>query len=215
MTRRKINPTLRRILLVLAAAMTLLLGYYAGNQFSREQFDAGSATLLPHARELPEFSLVGQDGEPFTRESLKGKWHLVFFGYTYCPDICPTTLTRYTQVTNRLGDAPDVLDNTRVLFVSVDPGRDTPARLKEYVQFFNPEFIGATGDPDELARLAKAFALFYQAHEPDENGNYLIDHSAAVAIVNPDARLLGYFSAVTDPEVISRDYRRIVEFFGS
>lgn len=207
------NPNLRRTLLILAAALTMLLGYLAGNQFSREQFDSGSVTLLPQPRPLPEFSLVGQDGAPFTRDSFKGKWHLVFFGYTYCPDICPTTLTRYTQVTNRLTDAPQVLENTRVLFVSVDPKRDMPARLKEYVQFFNPEFLGATGDPEEIARLAKAFALFYQAHEPDENGNYLIDHSAAVAIVNPDAELVGYFTSVTDPKIIAGDYRRLVEYF--
>ena len=208
------NPNLRRAVLVLLAAATLLLGYYAGNQFSRQRYDPGSVTLLPQPRELAEFSLVDYDDAPFNRDSLKGKWHLVFFGYTYCPDICPTTLTRYTQVSNRLQEAPDVLDNTRVLFVSVDPQRDIPPRLKEYVQYFNPDFLGATGDADEIARLAKEFALFYQLHEPDANGNYLIDHSAAVAIVSPDAELVGYFSSVTDPEVIATDYRRLVEFFG-
>ena len=209
------NPNLRRAVLVLLAVLTLLLGYYAGNQFSRQRLDPGSITLLPESRSLPEFSMVDYNGEPFTRDSLKGKWHLVFFGYTYCPDICPTTLTRYTQVANRLQEAPEVLADTRVLFVSVDPDRDVPARLREYVQFFNPEFLGATGSAEEITRLAKAFALFYQVHEPDANGNYLVDHSAAVAIVNPDAELVGYFNAVMDPEVIATDFRRLVEFFGS
>ena len=209
------NPNLRRAILVLLAVVTLLLGYYAGNQFSRQRLDPGSVTLLPESKPLPDFALVDYDGQPFTRDSFKGKWHLVFFGYTYCPDICPTTLTRYTQVSNRLQSSPDVLANTRVLFVSVDPQRDIPARLKEYVQYFNPEFLGATGDPEEIARLAKAFALFYQLHEPDANGNYLVDHSAAVAIVNPDAELVGYFTAVMDPEVIAADFRRLVEFFGT
>lgn len=209
------KPNLRRAVLVLLAVGTLLLGYYAGNQFSHQRLDPGSVTLLPEFKPLPEFSLVDYNGEPFTRDSLQGKWHLVFFGYTYCPDICPTTLTRYTQVNNRLQEAPEVLGSTRVLFVSVDPKRDIPERLKEYVQFFNPEFLGATGDPEEIAQLAKAFALFYQVHEPDANGNYLIDHSAAVAIVNPNAELVGYFNAVMDPEVIASDFRRLVEFFGS
>lgn len=213
MTRRPLKPNVRRAVLVMLAVATLLLGYYAGNQFSRQRLDPGSVTLLPHFKPLPEFSLTDYDGEPFTRDSLNGRWHLVFFGYTYCPDICPTTLTRYTLVSNRLEAAPDVLEKTRVLFVSVDPKRDIPARLREYVQFFNPEFLGATGDPEEIRRLAEAFALFYQLHEPDANGNYLVDHSAAVAIVNPDAELVGYFTAVMDPEVIATDFRRLVEFF--
>ena len=210
-----LNPWVRRALVVVFAAGTLLLGYLAGNQFGRQHFDPGSITLLPEGKALPEFELVDQDGKPFTKAQLEGKWNLVFFGYTYCPDICPTTLTRYTQVTNRLQDAPEVLASTRVLFVSVDPKRDPPERLKEYVHYFNPEFSGATGDPEQIASLAKTLALFYEAHEPDENGNYSIDHSAAVAIIDPHAKLVGYFNAVLDPAVIAADYRRLVEKFGN
>jgi len=213
MTKRRMNPNLRRTLMVLFAAAALLAGYYLGNQYQRERFEPGSITLLPSPKPLPEFDLVGFGDAPFTLADLQDNWHLVFFGYTYCPDICPTTLTRYAQVINRLQEQPEVAEQTRVLFVSVDPQRDTPQRLEEYVQFFNPDFLGATGEPDEIARLAKSLALFYEQHEPDANGNYLIDHSAAVAIIDPQGRLMGYFSAVLDPYAIAHDFGRLVEFY--
>ena len=213
MSKTRPNPNLRRIVLLAAAVLTMLTGYYFGNQFANRQLDPGSLTLLPAPKTLPAFELVDDEGEAFTPASLKDHWTLAFFGYTYCPDICPTTLTRYTPVLNRLQDKPEVVDNTRVLFVSVDPERDTPERLKEYVEYFNPDFQGATGEPTQIAELAKALALFYQAHEPDANGNYLIDHSAAVAIIDPDAQLVGYVNAVLDPQVIASDYGRLVQHF--
>jgi len=213
MQKRRMNTTLRRSLMVLIATAALVAGYYLGNQYQRQQFEPGSITMLPSPKPLPEFELISFGGSPFTRGNLEGKWHLVFFGYTYCPDICPTTLTRYAQVMNRLQEQPEIAEKTRVLFVSVDPERDTPQRLEEYVKFFNPDFLGATGDPAQIAALAKVLALFYQQHEPDANGNYLIDHSAAVAIIDPEARLVGYFSAVLDPIAISYDLGRLVEFY--
>ena len=206
--------TLSRALLLTAAVFIMMAGYYLGNQYAtRQPFDPGSITLLPEPKPLPEFSLVDHSDEALTRESLEGRWTLIYIGYTYCPDICPTTLTRYAQVMNRLQGQPEVLKKTRVLFVSVDPARDTPERIREYVQFFNPDFVGATGNPDDLANLAKELALFYQIQPPDENGNYAVDHSAAVAIVDPQARLAGYINAVMDPQVIATDLARLVTHF--
>ncbi|MEN8175100.1 MAG: SCO family protein [Pseudomonadota bacterium] len=199
-----------RLALVAIALLAAIGGYWVGNRFKQPDPEPLSATVFPVPRPLPEFELVGEDETTFTRSDLRDAWHFVFFGYTYCPDICPTTLTRYTQVINRLAADPGLQQQTRVLFVSVDPARDTPERLGEYVRFFHPEFRGVTGDKQEIDRLAKAFSVFYETHEPDAEGNYLVDHSAVVAVVNPRAELAAFFSGVLDPEVIAADFQRIV-----
>lgn len=136
-----------------------------------------------------QFHLVNDIDQPVTGASYRGKVTLVYFGYTHCPDVCPTTLAHLTVVLQNLGP---LADRIRVLFVSVDPKRDTPRLLRTYVDAFGPHIVGLTGTPREIARVAKRYRVTYSYGKPDAAGNYEVNHSAAIFIfdVKGHARLL-------------------------
>ena len=164
------------------------------------------------ARALPEFELVDHNNEPLTRERLKGNWNLMFFGYTHCPDICPTTLLDMNRMVQAIDD-PDVLEALTVYFVSVDSGRDTPDVLAEYVKYFNPGFIGATAPDEKLRPLTRMLGIAHEIHKTSEDDlTYGVDHSGAVVLINPEAEYAGLFSAPHDPSSMARDMTRIVEY---
>lgn len=200
---RKLIP----VAVVAALALVLGFGLYAWRQASPEQApQTRSATVLPTPRALPEFSLVDQHGRPFGRTRLQGEWSLLFFGFTNCPDICPNTLGLLQAVTSRLGPTAP-----RVVFISVDPSRDTPPVMKEYVAYFNTGFIGVTGPEAELKKLADALYMPY-AHVPAGTGNeYQVEHSGALVLLNPQAEAVAYFSPPLAPEPIVADLRTIVK----
>lgn len=196
---------------MLAAAVVALISAAAGFGVWRLQHetsapDLASLKVLPEPRVIADFDLLDQDGKPFALQRLRGTWSLLFFGFTYCPDICPGTLYDLEQVHRALGDAPGISDAHQVVFVSVDPERDTPARLAEYVTYFDPDFQGVTGAPEQLAPLAMQIGVAYRI-EPHEAGdpNYAVDHSASVFLVDPDARLYGIFPSPHDPALMIRD----------
>jgi len=166
------------------------------------------ATLLPVARALPPLDLTGQDGQPLPADFLSGHWTLVFFGFTQCPDICPTTLAVLAQARRQLTDLPEA-GQPRVLLVSVDPERDTPERLAAYVRFFDPAFLGATGSLASIATTAAAFGVPYaKVTMPD--GGYTMDHGSGIFVVSPTGGIVAYLSAPHDAGVIARDYRKVL-----
>lgn len=130
------------------------------------------------------FSLVDQDGQPFTRDDLIGHPHVMYFGFTFCPDLCPTTLFQLASVVGAIGEEAKPL---KVVFVSVDPERDTAAVMKEYVAAFRDDFIGLTGPADAVAEAAKAYRVFYRK-VPLEDGDYTIDHSTSAMLFHADGR---------------------------
>ena len=132
-----------------------------------------------------DFKLVNQDGRPVDQTMLNGKWSLVFFGFTYCPEFCPTTLAELGAVQQRLGDKAD---NLQIVFVSIDPERDTPQALKDYLSSdgFPKGTIGLTGTPDQVAQAAKAYRAFYQ--KVGEGETYTMNHSLTVYLMGPDGR---------------------------
>lgn len=155
------------------------------------------ATLLPVPLELPEFSLVDQDGVRFDRDRLAGRWTLAFFGYTYCPDVCPDTLQSLAPVLERLPESPA----TQVVFVSVDPERDTPARMKQYVVHFHPRLLGVTGVEEEIERLTRALGAFHRRSERrGSDGAYLVDHTASLFLIDPRGRLQALLEEPDDPD---------------
>jgi protein SCO1/2 len=128
-------------------------------------------------------------GGPYDTAKLRGQVMLVYFGYTYCPDICPTSLAVTSEAMKQL--TPDEAARVRLVFVSVDPERDTPARLKDYVEFFHPNMVGVTGSPEQIAATARQYGAAYARKEVGSAAGYVMDHSAWTYVVAPDGRLVG------------------------
>ena len=167
-----------------------------------------SAAVYARPRALAPFALVADDGHAFDQQSLSGHWSLVFFGYTACPDLCPATLALLAQADRKLADLPAGL-KPHILMITVDPERDDPAKLGAYVHFFGSSFQGLTGAPGAVANAAAAFGVAYR-RGADSDGGYSVDHSAAVYLVDPDARLRAVFLPPQQPLLLASDYRALV-----
>lgn len=162
-----------------------------------------AGTALPGAREIADFTLTGKDGRPFTRADLRGHWTLLFTGFTNCPDVCPATLATMADLGHRVAR-----DDVRFLFVSVDPGRDTPEVIDRYLAHFGGSLAGATGTPPELERFTAGLGLA-QVVNPGADGEYTVDHSTALVLIDPRARLAGYFRAPHRPEALAADLAKL------
>ncbi len=158
---------------------------------------------------MPAFALQSHDGQPFDNARLMGQWSFLFFGYTFCPDVCPMTLTMFQELYETLAKTPEGLGNTQFVFLSVDPKRDTPKRLAEYVTYFNPEFIGVTGEPDVIEGLTESIGIVYMKTRGQSKEDYLIDHSSAVLLVDPKGRLYALFAAPHEPNAIAQAFSKI------
>lgn len=167
------------------------------------------ATRFDAPRPLPAFSLVDQAGASLGPDRLRGHWTFLFFGFVNCPDICPTTLATLAAARSALADLP-AGEQPAVLFVSVDPGRDTPELLGRYVAHFDPSFTGATGTREAIDALSAALGIAVFVGPPSADGSYAVDHSAAVYLVDPEARIAALFGTPHEAAVIARDFRRLV-----
>jgi protein SCO1/2 len=168
-----------------------------------------SGTLLAPARPLADFSLIDNQGRPFGPANLRGHWSLMFFGYTQCPDFCPATLTTLAAVEKRLRTAKAV-EPPQVVFVSVDAKRDTPALLNRYVPNFDPEFIGLTAaDQAGIEAIAKRWGIAV-AIQSAANGDYIVDHSEAIFVIDPDGKLAAVLTGPFTVDAVQSDFRRIV-----
>jgi protein SCO1/2 len=164
--------------------------------------------LVEPAQPLPAFTLVDQDGSRFDRTHLEGRWSLLFFGFTNCPGPCPAALSMLAIAEKSLADLP-AAKRPQVVFISLDPQRDTPTVLKSYVANFNPGFIGVTGNETDLKVLTTALHVPYQII-PMPDGNYMVDHSLAIFAVDPKGGFHALFNASQAPAAISSDYRQLV-----
>lgn len=197
--------------LILTAVFVGLLAATAGFSFWKviqgpPQAADMSLIILPEPREIGGFSLLDGDGKTFALDNLREKWSLMFFGFTHCPDVCPSVMYDLDQVITALqqeGQAPPAL---QVVFVSVDPERDTPEKLGEYARYFNPGFIGIGGSQEQLEPLTRQLSIGVEIeeHEPGAQ-NYGIYHTSAVMLIDPKGRLAGVFPAPHDPEKMARD----------
>jgi len=212
-TPRKPRSAGQNLLIAIAAMLALVAGYYMGNIASGKKPELQTATVLPEPRALSDFSLVDKYSKPMGLAQLKGKWSLLFFGYTHCPDICPTALTGMSELYNKLTD--NVRDQVQALFISVDPQRDTPEHLKAFVEFYNPVFLAGTGDATEISKLAKQVGIMYKIHEPDTTGNYLVDHSSWLIVINPNGEFHAVISGshFQNTQAIADDLASIVGSF--
>lgn len=188
----------QKTVFVLIALVALVLGLTVHKVLNNQRqtdptqlLDAG-IVLLPQSRTLPSISLTDQDGKPVAVNELKDKWSLLFFGYTFCPDICPTTLAQMRELKGLLPEA--ARNNLRVVLVSVDPNRDTPQQLKQYLGYFDPAFLGYTGELASIQKLANAVSIpFIPADTSKEN--YTVDHSGNLVVIGPDGTQRGFIRA--------------------
>lgn len=165
--------------------------------------------LRSEPKPLQEFELLDQHGAPFTLQRLKDRWSFVFFGYTYCPDICPTTLSTLTGVIGQLQADPQGTSNIQVVFVSVDPRRDTPQVLESYLKYFNEAFMGVTGTQQAIDSLTRQFGAPYRKEPETVPGRYLVSHASSVFLVDPYGQLVAAFSPPHDADTIVEQFREI------
>jgi len=167
-----------------------------------------TAFVLPAPTPLPAFSLLDQHGEAVDETVFQGRWDLVFFGFTHCPDICPATLQVLATARNELAAAgQDPLP--RIVLVSVDPERDTPESLAQYLAYFGDDNLGITGSEEEIRKLTTALGIFFEKR-PTDGDSYTVDHSAAVLIVDPDGSFYGLFSGPHQVENYVNDLPQIL-----
>jgi protein SCO1/2 len=214
MTAQRPTPRSRHILKgVIIALLATAAGIWSARlvlQRSEPQDDL-SATRFPVAREVQPFELVDHNNVVFNNASLQQRWSFMFFGYTYCPDVCPTTLSVLNSVAQRLQDL-DV--DVRFIMVTVDPERDTPERLAEFVTYFNGDFIGVTGTDEGLEQLTKQLGILHVRVQPEPGSDsYLMDHTAAVFLFDPDGRYHAVFSPPLSAEKIAGDFRKILQAY--
>lgn len=189
-------------LLLIAALIAGVASYL----FWQQQAEPKQALVYPQARNLVEFSLVDQNGNTVGREDLYQQWTLAFVGYTYCPDICPLTLAKLAGAQEEL--AAMLKEPLKIWFISVDPQRDTPAQINDYVNYFQqPALLGVTAGHDQLFPFVRQLGLMYAMSSVAE-GNYLVDHSASVVLINPQGQLVAMFKpemVVGQPPVINTE----------
>ncbi len=199
------------VLVLLVAGGIAIFSFIQATGFS--QTDTGAAlvdaenyydgsTVIDPPRELANFTLTSQTGDPISLSDLRGKLTLVYFGYTYCPDFCPITLGIYKQVSQALGEDAD---KVAFVMISVDGERDTPERLAQYMRNIDEDFIGMTGDEQTLQRVSGDYNLFFEK-QPGEN--YIVDHTASMFMIDQDSRLVTIFAYGTETEVILEHVRQ-------
>jgi protein SCO1/2 len=162
------------------------------------------SVIMPSAAIGGPFQLVDHDGNMVTDQDFKGKPFLVFFGFTHCPDLCPTALFEMSEVLRKLG--PDA-EKVRALFITVDPERDTPAVLKDYLSSFEPQIRGLTGAPSAIAAVEKAYRV-YARKVPLERGGYTMDHSVFVYLMDKNGRFVSTFNLKRRPEEAAAELRK-------
>jgi protein SCO1/2 len=163
-----------------------------------------SGMLLQGTNTAHDFSLIDENGEQVKLSDYRGKPVLLYFGYTFCPDVCPTTMAELGRMMRELGDQAE---DVQVVMISVDPERDTPERLAEYVHYFHPDFIGLTGTEEQVSQAATPLGIYYAKQEVEGASGYLMDHTATVLLIDKDGSTRMIFPYGTPAEDMAKDVR--------
>lgn len=210
MTENTQQSFIPRIVLVAVGIIMVVAGLATALLTSRQVVDFRYATVLQPPLQLPAFELVDENGDRFDVAAFQGTWNLVFFGFTHCPDVCPTTLMQLKTARGKLQAEHGVSEQLRIVFVSIDPERDTPTVIAPYVRYFGDAVTGLTGDPGQIDILARALGAFYQKVEMT-NGDYAMDHSAAIMVIDPAGRYRALFNAPFQADLFARDMQLLLE----
>lgn len=218
MEEKNYSTSLVVVAVVLLFAASLCVGIFIDKKFNSSNSDKSLqkddglldflVTEVDPPLTIPDFSLVAHNGKPFTIEELKGKWNFLFFGYTFCPEICPTTINTLDRVYNNLSR-----EDVGVVFISFDPERDTVKQLADYVPYFNDKFIGVTGNESEIKALAGSLDISYSRNVPkgSDEEDYQFYHDTTILLVNPLGRLAARFAAPHSPEFITEKFKTICD----
>ncbi len=204
----------RTTALILIAAVAAGLGLWAAPRWfvsgASPQPQMQTVRLFPQTRPIAPFTLKQSDGSELTSDELRGRWTLVFFGFTHCPDVCPITLAELSQSQKQWAALP-AKTRPQVLFVSVDPARDTPARTGEYAHYFSPDTLAATAEIPTLEALARSLGMVFMKVplSGGKPGDYTIDHSATLAVLDPQGRMAGIVRPPLQPKTIGEDLAKL------
>ncbi|HKM38612.1 MAG TPA: SCO family protein [Thiopseudomonas sp.] len=200
------------ILTIVGILLAILIGVLAGSYLNTNGDQAqairdAGIIALPKSREVPALHMASTHADIQDTQALTGQWSLVYFGYTFCPDICPTTLAELRQLKKLLPE--EAKNNLRVLMVSVDPNRDTTEQLKSYLQYFDPEFIGLTGEMPDIQTLSNALSIPFIPGDT-RTARYTVDHSGNLAIISPDGRQYGFIRAPLNVRKLAEQLPKIM-----
>ncbi len=168
-----------------------------------------SGTYLEGGRPMAAFELWDHQGAPFTPTRFRFQWTLVTFGFTYCPDVCPLTLSTLAEAVRQLEAATG--EGVETVFITVDPERDPPEQLRDYLPFFDPGIIGVTGEMSEIRRLTGSLGIAHMRR--DYNGGYTVDHSSAILLINPEGQLQAVFTPPHSPATLAEDVAAVRDYW--
>jgi len=201
----KKSSGIKLLLLLVGIVVVAFVIVVAGSEYFARRGSDGSSTASQSSGVSVggPFTLINQDGKQVTDKDFLGGYMLVYFGYTYCPDVCPTSLSD-------MASALDMIDKEKAakitpVFITIDPARDTPEHLAEYVKYFHPRLVGLTGTEEQVKAVAREYRVYYRKNEP-ENGDpldYLVDHTSIIYLVGPDGKLVTHFSHGTEPKAMA------------
>ena len=211
----EVSPQRRRgiwmTVVMLVIAVVVIVGGFVYTMvkprlLSEGALRANGVFLFERARDFGQFALTDDEGKPFTPDTLSGKWSLLFFGFTYCPDVCPTTMVELGKFYQQL--PPEQREQTQIIMVTVDPARDTTDKLNQYVRYFNPQFRGVTGEFMALHKFATSLSIPF-AKVPGGGDNYQVEHSANIAVINPHGHYVGFVKGPLNIEKLQQSYATI------
>ncbi len=171
-----------------------------------------ASTYIPEGRPVVGISMLDHNNQPFTEEQFKGKWSFLFFGFTHCPDVCPTTLLVMKSVWAQLPAAAKQAPQPQLVFVSVDPDRDSPAILKNYIQFYHPDFVAITGEHKYLDILTVQVGALYGYEDGETENDYTVNHSAQIVLIDPEGYFRGVFTAPHQVNEIVKSFTAIRDY---
>lgn len=208
------NQRLTIAIMAICAIIVGLLTYQLSKPRELKNSDLQSTILLPAPKPINFPGLLDHTGKDVSAERLKGHWSILFFAFTNCPDICPATMQVLKEVKQSV-EQQHGWGNYQVVFVSVDPARDTVERLSSYVPHFDPQFLGLTGDINDISHLSRQLGIIFAAEEPDESGFYNVDHSASIILMNPQGQMAGVMSAPHRIDKMSSDLVTLAKHYSS
>lgn len=197
------------ILFIGMMAMGLGVGVYFANYYQSRKVPDIQGLLWPDPKQLRAFATIDQSGQVFGLDRLQGKWSFLFFGYTHCPDVCPLTISMFNDLYRQIHESAG---DTQMIFVTLDPERDTSEKLRQYVTYFNPDFIGLGGNMQQIMSLTSQVGVAFLYGEKSATGDYIVDHTASVFLVDTEGRVVAVFTAPHQVDSIRERYKMIRNF---